>query len=126
MDKKLFQNPSKFFSIVMFIQEDTFKRMRSELESLGNQKNVKLVIQPGPYEAIEFLYQVDLDFANGHISQEKEFFWHVLEFKRNLLPDAVNDISDHHHNFLVSILESDTKKVEKERKALELLIRKNS
>lgn len=110
----------------MFIQEDTFARMRNDLESLGNQKNVKIVVQPSPYEAIEFLYQVDLDFANGHISQEKEFFWHALELDRTTPSKVLEDISDHHHSFLVSILENNTSKVEKERKALELLTRKKS
>lgn len=126
MDSKTFSNPTKTFSVILFIQEDTFHRMRRELEVLGKQKNLKIVVQPCPYEGIEFLYQVPLEIPHGHVSQEKEFFWHAIELKRNLSPDALEKISTHHHQFLVSILQNDTKQVEKERKELESLIQKNS
>ena len=126
MDNSVFQNASKAFSVVIFIQESTFESLRRDLEALGNQRNVKLVVQPCPYEGIEFLYQVDVNFPNGHLSQEKEFFWHALEFKRNVAADILDKASKHHHSFLVSILQNDTKKVQKERKELESIIQKNS
>lgn len=126
MDSKVFSNPAKTFSVIMFIQEDTFRRLRGELELIGKQKNVKFVIQPCPYEGIEFLYQVELEMTNAHISQEKEFFWHALELKKGLTLDVLDKISEHHHQFLVSILQNDSKSVEKERKELQSLIQKNS
>ncbi len=126
MNNKLFTNPAKTFSVVLFIQEDTFHSMKMDLEAIGRQKNVKLVVQPCPYEGIEFLYQVELDLPHSHVSQEKEFFWHALELKRNLTPDDLEKIANHHHQFLVSILQNDSKQVEKERKVLESLIQKNS
>ncbi len=110
----------------MFIQEDTLQRIRREIEQLGKQKNLKFVVQPCPYEGIEFLYQVDLDFPNSIVSEEKELFWHAIELKRNLSVETLEEFSTHHHNFLVSILQNDSKKVEKERKALQSLIQKNS
>ena len=126
MENKIFSNPSKTFSVVMFIQEDTFRRMRKELEVFANQRNVKFVVQPCPYEGIEFLYQVELDLTHAMVSQEKEFFWHAIELKKNLGADVLDKISTHHHQFLVSILQNDSKSVESERKVLESLIQKNS
>jgi hypothetical protein len=126
MDNKIFQNPLKTFSIVMFIQEDTFQGLRRDIEQLGKQRNVKFVVQPCPYEGIEFLYQVDLDFPSSLASEETELYWHAIELKKNLPADVLNEISNHHHQFLVSILQNDSKKVEKERKALQSLIQKNS
>jgi hypothetical protein len=126
MNKKTFQNPAKIYSVVMFIQEDTLKAMRQEIEDLGKQKNVLLVVQPCPYEGIEFLYQVEFNFPGSIVSQEKEFFWLSLEFKGSLTKAQVQEISDHHYQYLVSILQNDTKQVEKERKILESLIQKNS
>lgn len=126
MDSKTFSNPAKTFSVILFIQEDTFRRMRRDLETLGKQRNLKIVVQPCPYEGIEFLYQVQLNIPNSHTSLEKEFFWHALELKKNLAADVLEKISGHHHQFLVSILQNDSKLVEKERKELESLIQKNS
>ncbi|MEZ4846525.1 MAG: hypothetical protein R2877_06180 [Bdellovibrionota bacterium] len=126
MDNKVFQNPQKTFSIVMFIQEDTFQSLRRDIEQLGKQRNIKFVVQPCPYEGIEFLYQVDLDFPGSFSSEEKELYWHALELKKNLSPEVLSEISVHHHQFLVSILQNDSKNVEKERKALQSLIQKNS
>lgn len=126
MNSKTFQNAAKAFSVILFIQEDTFQSMRREIEELGKQSNVKFVVQPCPYEGIEFLYQVDLDFQNSIISEEKEFYWHAIELKRNTPAETLEKISIHHHQFLVSILQNDSKKVEKERKALESLASKHS
>lgn len=126
MDKKVFNNPSKTFSVVMFIQEDTLRRIRRDVEAVGNQRNLKFVVQPCPYEGIEFLYQAELHFPHDHVSQEKEFFWHAIELKKGLPVDVLDEISLHHHTFLVSILQNDSKKVESERKALQSLIQKNS
>ena len=126
MDNKIFQNPARSFSVAMFIQEDTFRNLRKDIEQFGNQKNIKLVVQPCPYEAIEFLYQVNLEFPNSFESEEKELFWHAIEFKKPLPLGILDRISVHHHQFLVSILQNDSKKVEKERKALESLVQQHS
>jgi len=126
MDHKTFQNPGQTFSVIMFIQEDTFKNLRKDIEQFGKQKNVKLVIQPCPYEAIEFLYQMNLEFPSSFESEEKELFWHAIELKRNLPAETLDKVSLHHHQFLVSILQNDAKRVEKERKALELLVQQHS
>ncbi len=126
MDNKLFQNPAQTFSVIMFLQEDTFRNLQKDIEMFGKQKNIKLIVQPCPYEAIEFLYQVNLEFPKSFESEEKEIFWHAIELKRNLSAETLDKISVHHHQFLVSILQNDSKKVEKERKALESLVQQHS
>lgn len=110
----------------MFLQEDTFRNLQKDIEMFGKQKNIKLIVQPCPYEAIEFLYQVNLEFPKSFESEEKEIFWHAIELKRNLPLETLDKISVHHHQFLVSILQNDSKKVEKERKALESLVQQHS
>lgn len=126
MDNKLFQNPAQTFSVIMFLQEDTFRNLQKDIEMFGKQKNIKLIVQPCPYEAIEFLYQMNLEFPKSFESEEKEIFWHAIELKRNLPLETLDKISVHHHQFLVSILQNDSKKVEKERKALESLVQQHS
>lgn len=126
MENKLFQNPAQTFSVIMFLQEDTFRNLQKDIEMFGKQKNIKLIVQPCPYEAIEFLYQVNLEFPKSFESEEKEIFWHAIELKRNLPAEILDKISVHHHQFLVSILQNDSKKVEKERKALESLVQQHS
>jgi hypothetical protein len=126
VDNKLFQNPAQTFSVIMFLQEDTFRNLQKDIEMFGKQKNIKLIVQPCPYEAIEFLYQVNLEFPKSFESEEKEIFWHAIELKRNLPLETLDKISVHHHQFLVSILQNDSKKVEKERKALESLVQQHS
>ncbi len=126
MDNKLFQHPAQTFSVIMFLQEDIFRNLQKDIEMFGKQKNIKLIVQPCPYEAIEFLYQVNLEFPKSFESEEKEIFWHAIELKRNLPLETLDKISVHHHQFLVSILQNDSKKVEKERKALESLVQQHS
>ncbi len=121
MNFSAFQDASKFFSVVLFIQEEDFDSRRTEIEALGKQKNVRLVIQPCPFEGIEFLYRVGHELIGHQVSVDNQVFWQAIELKRDTPPDVFARISEHHHNYLVAILEQDTKKVSKEGKVLESL-----
>src|SRR5262245_49527858 len=54
-----FSNPKHFYVVICFVEADDFAAQRERLEVLGKQNNVRLVVQPCPYEALEFLYRLN-------------------------------------------------------------------
>ena len=121
MNFDIFQDASHVFSLVLFVQPDDFDGKRGQIEKLGNQKNIQMVVQPCPYEGIEFLYRVSEGLIGHHTSIDKEVFWQAIELRGDVTEQIRKQISKHHHNYLVSILEQDAKKVEAEGKVLESL-----
>ena len=121
MNLAVFKDPSKLFSLVMFIQPSDVEAKKSEFEPVGKQRNVKLVVQPCPYEGIEFLYQVSGDLIGHHISADKALFWQAIALKGDTPPVAFSKISEHHYGYLCAILEQDTQRVARERGSLESL-----
>ena len=121
MNFDAFKDPNQTFSIILFLQPADLDEKRPDLESLGKQRNVRLVIQPCPFEGIEFLYRVSAQLYGHQVSIDKDVFWQAIALKSNVPLDTLATISDHHHRYLCAILEQDTKKVTQEGKALESL-----
>ena len=121
MNFEFFRDRSKRYSIVLFIQAADFESKRGELEQLGSLENVKMVVQPCPFEGIEFLYRVAVELPGQAVSMDREVFWHAVRLKGNT-PDAeFRKISDQHYEYLLAILEQDAARVLRARKALESL-----
>lgn len=118
MDISLFSDPKRFFCVTLFLDNDTLNTFKKDLESLGTQKNVKLVVQPCPYEAIEFLYQISDELVGHHRSMEKEVFWEAMELKYNTPKKIMEKIAAAHHQYLTSILEQRIHDVKKNAKLL--------
>lgn len=116
-----FKNPNKHFVISVFIQEDDFTKEKESIEDLGNQKNIKLVVQPCPYEAIEFLYRVDFDLPNHFSSFEKAYFWQAIEVK-STQRENIEKISNVHHAYLVAIVQNQATEVNRLSKELQSLL----
>lgn len=114
MELELFKNPKRSFVISLFIDQLSLKANMKTLENLGNQRNVKLVVQPCPYEGIEFLYRVSKDLVGHFVSLEKEVFWEAIEHKPGIDKSTIDAIAQHHINYLTAILEQDTNKVKQE------------
>lgn len=114
MEFNLFKSGKRIFVITLFIEKDELERKIKELESLGSQKNVTLIVQPCPFEGIEFLYRVSKDIAGHFVSLEKDVFWEAIEIIPGTPKGIIDDVAVHHLNYLTAILEQDPKKVKKE------------
>ncbi len=121
MKWEIFKDPDRTFSVVLFIRSEDLERERVDLEELGNLANVRLVVQPCPFEAIEFLYRVAHQLFGHKVSMDKDLFWHALVFKKGTDAKRLQKVSDHHYQYLCGILEQDARKVEREGKVLQSL-----
>ena len=113
MQFELFKNSKRFFVISLFIDDSELKKRMKEVESLGSQKNVKLMVQPCPYEGIEFLYRVSADLRGHFMSLDKDIFWEAIELKPGIDSKIVEEISAYHLNYLTGLLEQNAAKVKK-------------
>ncbi|MCB0273026.1 MAG: hypothetical protein KDD46_08425 [Bdellovibrionales bacterium] len=109
----IFHDPKKKFVITLFIQEEDFAQHKKDIETLGKQKNVKLVVQPCPFEAVEFLYRVDFNLKGQTNSFDKSYFWQSLTLKNDIADQEMQKISDAHYAYLVAIVQNDALGVEK-------------
>ncbi len=109
-------------SVIVFLQESDFDKNKSDIEKLSNKPNVHVVLQPCPYEGIEFLYQFEFDIENGKISTQKDMFWHAIAFMRILDENELQQFSNVHHRVLVAILNQDSQAILKERVLLNALM----
>jgi len=114
MEFSIFQNSKRYFLVSLFIDQSELEKSLAQLEALGNQKNVKLVVQPCPYEGVEFLYRVSDGLIGHFISMEKDVFWEAIEFKPGSDNSIVDKVAEHHVNYLTAILEQDPTKVKEE------------
>lgn len=111
MIESTFTDLSKKFVVSLFIQEADFKQFEQKITQLGNQKNMLLVVQPCPFEAVEFLYRIDFDIQ-GHVnSQHEHYFWQSLELPKMVEDNLWKKISEVHHGYLISILQNQTDEV---------------
>jgi hypothetical protein len=111
MKWKEFQDLSKCFSVVLFVQEGDWEHRRSDVEKLGKQRNVILVVQPCPYEGVEFLARVGHDLVGSMVSTEKDLFWHAIVLDARVSKATFTEVSKQHHEYLCAILEQDAHKV---------------
>ena len=121
MNFDVFQDPKKKFSIVLFVQTNDFANKKLQIEGLGRQRNVRLVVQPCPYEGIEFLYRVADQLIGHHTSLDKEVFWQAIALAEDVPDDVFKRLSEHHHRYLVAILEQNAEQVATEGRVLESL-----
>ena len=125
MNFDIFSDSTKRFSIVLFVQADDFKSKRGDVEQLGARPNVKLVVQPCPFEGIEFLYRVAVELPGQLISADHDVYWHALRLKAETPEAEFLKITEQHYDYLLAILEQDAKKVTRVRKALQSLTQKH-
>lgn len=124
MDLSEIAQGDKCYSVVLFLQNEELESKKSELEMLGEKPQIKLVVQPCPYEGIEFLYRVSLELPGQKVSTDQDVFWQAIEVNSDIPSEDFSKLSKHHYEFLLAILEQDTSKMMRERKALELLTQK--
>ncbi|MFH1262674.1 MAG: hypothetical protein V1495_04420 [Pseudomonadota bacterium] len=121
MNFDAFADTTNRYSIVLFIQSGDLERKRREIERLGEASHVKLVVQPCPFEGIEFLYRAALELPGQEISIDQEVYWHALVLTSETPEAQFNKISDQHYEYLLAILEQDAPRVLRARKAVESL-----
>ncbi len=107
-----------FYVIVCFVHEADWQHHQSVLEDLGNQRNVKLIIQPCPYEAIEFLFRIDSDLLSHLASFEKDIFWKALKLKKDTPKEVIETLAGDYHAYFCAVLEQDEKRVLETAKAI--------
>lgn len=119
MNFESFQDTSKCFSVVLFIQAEDVEKKRGEIEALGAQANVKLVVQPCPFEGVEFLYRVAVELPGQQVSMDQDVYWNALHLTKEIPDTEFGKISEQHYEYLVAILEQDANRVLRARKGLE-------
>ena len=72
MELSLFKDAKRTFAVCLFIENSDLQKKMKILENLGNQRNVKLIVQPCPFEGIEFLYRISKDLVGHFQSLEKD------------------------------------------------------
>lgn len=97
----------RFYVVVCFVQEDDLDDQRLALESLGNQKNVKLVVQPCPYEGIEFLFRIEDDLLGHETVFDEAVLWKILALKKETPGDVMQAIADNYHAYFCALLDQD-------------------
>ena len=106
-----FCDPRKKFVVAAFVQESDLDDLQEPLESLGKQRNVKLVVQPCPYEGIEFLFQIDSQLMSHLSSMDPQLFWKGLAIKPEVNDKTWLEIAEVYHKYLCAVLEQNEKKV---------------
>ena len=114
MELSLFKNKDRFFTVVLFLEKSDLDKKINLLKNLGDQKNISLIVQPCPFEGIEFLYRVGKDLVGHYASLEKDLFWEAIELKKSTPPEIIKEVAEHHFNYLAAILEQDPLRVQKE------------
>ena len=109
------------FAVVAFVQQGSLDDVRADLEKLDSQRNVHLIVQPVPYEGIEFLFQIEEKLA-GHFSRlEESLYWRSIRLEGDADQEIVMKTANHLHAYLCAILQQDENEVLKHGQALESL-----
>lgn len=119
---KAYKNNDQAVSVVVFCQESNIASCTEKLKDLEQSMYIKIVLQPCPYEGIEFLFRTSMDLPQSILGEETEFFWHGLLVKNmNILKQA----SLAHYSFLVAILQQDITQLEQAKKEILTCISNN-
>ncbi len=121
MNLQFLRNSEKIYSVVLFLQDEDLKRYRQELEIVGQLKHVRMVVQPCPYEGIEFLYRAEVNLSGQRISLDKEVFFQAIGFSPEIPTEKLDQLAKDQYDYLRSILEGDSPKVLKAWQAFEAL-----
>ena len=107
-----FRDIDRIFIVVCFVDEADISSKTKDLEKLGSQRNVRLVVQPCPYEAVAFLFGIDDDLI-GHLrSLEKDLYWKSLALRADTPKEVVLDLTEKYHEYFCAILEQDNQRVQ--------------
>ncbi|OGQ92929.1 MAG: hypothetical protein A2284_00670 [Deltaproteobacteria bacterium RIFOXYA12_FULL_61_11] len=107
LDLVVFDDPNVTFSIVLFCNQDVLSKHYRQLERLGDRHNVKLVVQPGPYEVIEFLYQMGDRLGGDHLSIEEDVYWQAYRLQSPTPQKIIDEFSQLQYERLLAILDQD-------------------
>lgn len=113
------KDPARLYSVVLFVQPDDLARRKADIEELGRYRHIRLVVQPCPFEGIEFLYRVAEELIGHVVSMETDVFWQGIALKPETPKEEFVKVSEQHYNYLCSIVQQDVKAVASARKALE-------
>ena len=105
MNNSLFNNPTRYFSIVLFLDHKALEEHQKKLEQLSNQKNVKLIVQPCGFEAVAFLYHIEHEILGHFESSENSLFWKAIEIKKPEDSTTLEKVAAAHHQYIVAVLE---------------------
>lgn len=123
LDLEYFEKSHLRWSLLCFIQDQDVKRFEPDLEKLGRLEHIHLVVQPCPFEGIEFLCRIPLEIPNQLVSMDHDVFCHAVPAYQGLSGSDFEAMSKHHYDLFLAILEQDAKRVNAERKALESFLK---
>src|SRR5262245_66582419 len=92
-----FSNPKFFYVVICFVETDDFAAQRERLEAIGKQSNVRLVVQPCPFEALEFLYRLDADLLSHQSGYDTQVFCKALTLNETVGKAVIDQIANHYH-----------------------------
>lgn len=114
-----FSNPQKYYVIVCFIENADLTSMRGQLEQLGNQRNVTMIVQPTVYEAIEFLYRVDADLLSHVSGYDHHVYCKALSLQANTAKSTIDAIAQCYYAYFTAVIEQNEAEVRQQAVALE-------
>lgn len=114
-----FSDPNIFYIVVCFVEAADLEHHRADLERLGSQRNIRLIVQPCPYEGIEFLYRIDGDLVSHRSGFDEQLFCKVLTLKRETPKASIDALSDHYYAYFCAVIDQNEEKVRQEAQALQ-------
>ncbi|MCI5072043.1 hypothetical protein MRY82_03735 [bacterium] len=102
-------------SVVVFCQESNIFACTQKLKDLEQSEHIKIVIQPCPYEGIEFLFRTPMNIPQSFLGEETDFFWQGVFIKR---VDLLKQASLAHYSFWLAILQQEIAQLEQAKKEL--------
>ena len=106
----------KALSIVVFCQDKDAKECTHLFNDIESASNINVVVQPCPYEGIEFLFRTPMELPQSFLGEETDFFWHGLW---TLKKDQLNTLSQAHYAFFLAILQQDAPQLSQIKRTIE-------
>lgn len=116
-------NTNHRYSVVVFMDEKDVVKHQAQLEKWGALKHVQMVVQPCPFEGIEFLFRFHFDFEAQLLSADQEVFWHALKLSPATEPSKMKNISEQHYQFLLSVLDQKPSIIQQRRATLNAMLK---
>jgi lipopolysaccharide biosynthesis protein len=77
------------------------------------------VVQPCPYEGIEFLHGIDADLLSHRSELNEHVFCKALTLKLQTSKEVIEKIAAHYHAYFVAVLDQDEAAVRRQSKTLQ-------
>lgn len=100
------------FSVCCFFPGDQLGKVEQLFEPFAEQAHVHIMLQPCPFEGVEFLYRAQVDLPGQKLSIDKDIFWHALRLGQAQDAAELKHFADLHHQLFISLLDQNPHQLE--------------